>query len=55
MIPHSLELNEILSLLSVDPERGLSSAEAQKRLTEYGENRFSEQKKKTGINEIQEN
>ena len=49
MIPHSLELNEILSLLSVDPERGLSSAEAQKRLTEYGENRFSEQKKKTGI------
>lgn len=47
MIPHQEDLAKILEHLRVDPEQGLSEAEVEKRLTEYGANRLQEKKKKT--------
>ena len=47
MIPHQEDLAKILQELRVDPEHGLSKAEVERRLVEYGENRLQEKKKKT--------
>lgn len=47
MIPHQADLAKILQELRVDPEHGLSKAEVERRLVEYGENRLQEKKKKT--------
>ncbi|HEY8344991.1 MAG TPA: calcium-translocating P-type ATPase, PMCA-type [Bacillota bacterium] len=47
MIPHQDDLAKVLQDLRVDPEYGLSKAEVKRRLTEYGENRLQEKKKKT--------
>lgn len=49
MIPHYEDLSEILAQLQVNPEQGLSAAEAQVRLHKYGENRLQERKKKTNV------
>lgn len=40
---HNLAHRETLDTLQVDPERGLSTAEAQRRLEEYGRNELREQ------------
>ena len=45
----SIEKEELLSQLSTDPRTGLDSAEAAKRLTQYGHNQLREQKKKTNL------
>ena len=45
----SIEKEELLSRLSADPKTGLSSEEASKRLSQYGENQLREQKKKTNL------
>ncbi len=42
-------LPEILSQLDVDPNRGLSTKEAERRLAEYGENKLQEKKNKTNL------
>ena len=47
MIPHHEDLAAILKHLLVEPEQGLTSAEAKRRLAEYGENKLQERKKKT--------
>jgi Ca2+-transporting ATPase len=39
----SLEINEVLKQLGTDPETGLSSEEAKKRLSTYGPNKLEEQ------------
>ena len=47
MIPHHEDLAAILKHLLVEPEQGLTSAEAKRRLAEYGENKLQERKTKT--------
>ena len=42
---HSRDKQELLDSLGVDPSKGLSAAEAQKRLAEVGENKLAEKKK----------
>lgn len=37
---HTAEPEKVLDALTVDPERGLSEADVQKRLAEYGPNRI---------------
>ncbi|EJT47517.1 calcium-transporting ATPase 3 [Trichosporon asahii var. asahii CBS 2479] len=37
---HTAPAEKVLEALSVDPDTGLSEAEVQKRLTEYGPNRI---------------
>ncbi|HCU07815.1 MAG TPA: ATPase, partial [Clostridiales bacterium] len=44
---HQLNQEEVLRSLSADPQNGLSAAEAQRRLEEYGPNAFEEKKPKT--------
>lgn len=44
---HSRDKQELLDSLGVDPSKGLSAAEAQKRLAEVGENKLAEKKKKS--------
>lgn len=44
---HQLNQEEVLRSLSADPQKGLSAAEAQRRLEEYGPNAFEEKKPKT--------
>ena len=44
---HSRDKQELLNSLGVDPSKGLSAAEAQKRLAEVGENKLAEKKKKS--------
>jgi P-type Ca2+ transporter type 2C len=39
---------EIASLLQVDPAKGLSAAEAQQRLQQYGPNHLADKKKESG-------
>ncbi|MDK2896663.1 MAG: P-type Ca2+ transporter type [Candidatus Atribacteria bacterium] len=43
---HSLPQEEVLRILGTDPERGLSSAEVKKRLTDHGANTLPKGKKK---------
>lgn len=47
MIPHNDSLNTLLEKLNVNPDNGLTSDEALKRIKEYGENKLQEKKKKT--------
>ncbi|MEW6425686.1 MAG: cation-translocating P-type ATPase [Bacillota bacterium] len=42
---HALTKEEVLRLLETDPERGLTSEEAKKRLEKYGPNELTEKKK----------
>jgi Ca2+-transporting ATPase len=49
MIWHSHESQEVLKELQADPAVGLSSATAEARLLEYGENRLQDQKQLTFI------
>ncbi len=39
---HSLPPQQVLSELAVDPEKGLSAAEAEQRLKQYGRNELRE-------------
>ena len=41
---HALSAEEVLATLKTDPENGLTSAEAQRRLIEYGRNELTEEK-----------
>lgn len=54
MTPHSNNCQEVLKQLQVDAEQGLSSAEASRRLTEYGENKLQEKKKKSSLQRFAE-
>ncbi|MDD3894163.1 MAG: calcium-translocating P-type ATPase, PMCA-type [Syntrophomonadaceae bacterium] len=45
MLSHNVDLNQVMSQLQADPATGLSSEDALKRLTEYGENKLEEGKK----------
>lgn len=47
MITHDKEISEILQTLKVDSTKGLSSQQVQERLTQYGENRLQEKKKRS--------
>jgi len=49
LIAHHEDLKAIIKTLQVDPERGLDSVEAEKRLAEHGENMLREAKKKTNL------
>ena len=49
MIPHSETKENVLKFLGTDPASGLTADEAKKRLSEYGENRLAEKKKKSLI------
>lgn len=49
LIPHSIDAQELLQQLQADPDTGLSTEEAVRRLTEYGENKLQEKKKKTDL------
>lgn len=44
---HNLTAEEIISNFDVDPEKGLSSTEAKKRLLEYGKNRLEKTRPKS--------
>ena len=46
MNPYTISREDLLKELSVSPERGLSTQEAQERLAKYGENKLTEKKKK---------
>lgn len=46
---HSISITSVLKELSADAESGLTSVEAKKRMSEYGENKLSEKKKKTNF------
>ena len=47
MIPYNRPISEVLDHLQVAADQGLSDAEAEKRLTEQGENRLKAKKQKT--------
>jgi len=47
--PYTISREDLLKELSVSPERGLSTQEAQERLAKYGENKLTEKKKKTNL------
>jgi len=47
LIPYTANNEELLNQLQVNPDKGLSSTEASKRLTEYGENKLQAKKKKS--------
>jgi Ca2+-transporting ATPase len=47
LTPHCQKLNDLLSGLGTDMAKGLSVEEAQKRLSQYGENKLKEKKKKS--------
>ena len=49
MNPYTISREDLLKELSVSPERGLSTQEAQERLAKYGENKLTEKKKKTNL------
>lgn len=44
---HNLTADEVISHFQVDPEKGLSSSEAKKRLLEYGKNRLKQTRPKS--------
>ncbi len=47
LIPHSSNIKDLLTFLSVNPSTGLTLEEVSSRLDEYGENKLREKKKKT--------
>ncbi|HOV40678.1 MAG TPA: HAD-IC family P-type ATPase, partial [Oscillospiraceae bacterium] len=47
LTPHCEKLNDLLSGLGTDMAKGLSEEEAEKRLSQYGENKLKEKKKKS--------
>lgn len=47
MRPHNTSLGQLLDQLQVDPDKGLSSAEADQRLSSYGLNQLQAKRKKT--------
>ncbi len=49
MNPFSDDLTTVLQALNADPDRGLTSEEADRRLTQHGENRLQEKKKQTVV------
>lgn len=49
MLYHSKPITTVLKELSTDAEKGLTSVEAEKRMSEYGQNKLSEKKKKTNF------
>lgn len=49
MNPYTISREDLLKELSVSPERGLSTQEAQERLAKYGKNKLTEKKKKTNL------
>ncbi|MFR3706777.1 MAG: cation-translocating P-type ATPase [Acutalibacter sp.] len=49
MNPYTISREDLLKELSVSPERGLSTQEAQERLAKYGENKLTEKKEKTNL------
>ena len=54
MTPKDESLFDLMKKLDADSASGLSSAEAEKRLTEHGENRLRERKKKTNLQRFAE-
>ena len=54
MTPKDESLSDLMKKLGADSASGLSSAEAEKRLTEHGENRLRERKKKTNLQRFAE-
>jgi Ca2+-transporting ATPase len=46
---YALSADDVARELGVDPAKGLSTAEAQKRLEQYGPNKLAEKKKETGL------
>jgi len=46
---HLLDTKEVISNLSTDRDSGLSSSDAQRRLSEYGRNELKEKKKRTPL------
>ena len=48
-MPNFIKTEDLLTKLSVNPDTGLSGAEVSKRLEQYGENKLTEQKKKTNL------
>ncbi len=46
---HAIDLTKVLSTLKTDPEKGISTEEASRRLIEYGLNRIEERKEKSPI------
>ena len=49
MTPHSDSLKSLLQSLGTSPTEGLSSSQAAERLSQHGENRLKEAKKKTNL------
>ncbi len=49
MLYHNKPITTVLKELSTDAEKGLTSIEAGKRMSEYGQNKLSEKKKKTNF------
>ncbi len=49
MIPHSNSKTELLTSLQTSVETGLTSGQVQERLSQYGENKLKEKKKKTNL------
>ena len=54
LTPKDESLSDLMKKLGADSASGLSSAEAEKRLTEHGENRLRERKKKTNLQRFAE-
>ena len=54
MTPKDESLSDLMKRLDADSASGLSSAEAEKRLTEHGENCLRERKKKTNLQRFAE-
>ena len=46
---HSLPVEEVAQRLGIDPAKGLSAAEAEQRLQQYGPNRLAAKKKESGL------
>jgi Ca2+-transporting ATPase len=49
LTPYSEDLSELLNKLHINPNKGLTKAEAQNRLSKNGENKLQEAKKKTNL------
>lgn len=47
MVAHNQKVDEVLGELGVNPDTGLSEQDAKTRLSQYGENRLKEKKKRT--------
>lgn len=54
MIFHNEDIQNVLNHLKTDAEHGLSQAEASARLTQYGENKLKEKKKKSTLRRFAE-